>query len=90
MGVSVLRTEDIGVALLIRRQSFEISLHDQKTGVWRVVTATRIVGSTYSEQTANLERYINAIFRNAFESFTEEEYNYMNDGATAHTANCLH
>jgi hypothetical protein len=69
------------------KQTFEVPLHDQKIGVWCAITASRIVGPIYFDNTINSERYVTDILRPFFHSITEEEKTYgyfMQDGATEH------
>jgi hypothetical protein len=57
--------------------------------VWCAITASRIVGPIFFENTLNSEWYVSDILRPFFGSITEEEETYgyfMQDGATAHTA----
>jgi inhibitor of nuclear factor kappa-B kinase subunit alpha len=71
------------------RQTSEVPLHDQKIGVWCAISAARIVGPIFFEETINSERYVSDILQPFFESITEEEKTYgyfMQDGATAHIA----
>jgi hypothetical protein len=71
------------------RQTFEVPLHDQKIGVWCAITASRIVGPIFFENTINSERYVTDILGPFFDSITEEKKRhgyFMQDGATAHTA----
>jgi hypothetical protein len=71
------------------RQTFEVPLPDQKTGVWCAITASRIVGPIFFKNTFNSEQYVSDILRPLFGSITEEEKTYgyfMQDSATAHTA----
>jgi hypothetical protein len=66
-----------------------VPLHDQKTGVWCAITASRIVGPIFFENIINSERYVTDILRPFFESIKDEEKTYdcfIQDGATAHTA----
>jgi hypothetical protein len=72
------------------KQTFDVPLHDQKICVWCAITASRIVGPIFFENTINSERYVTDILRPFFESITEEEKTYgyfMQDGATGHTGN---
>jgi hypothetical protein len=65
-----------------------VPLHDQKIGVWCAITASRIVGPIFFENTIHSERYVSDILRPFFGSITEEKKTYgyfMQYGATAHT-----
>jgi hypothetical protein len=58
-------------------------------GVWCAITASRIVGPIFFENTNNSERCVTDILRPFFDSITEEEKTYgyfMQYGATTHTA----
>jgi hypothetical protein len=72
----------------------EAPLHDRKVGIWRGISARRIIGPVFFVDTLHWERYINQIFNSFFfPELTEEErlYGYcQQDLATAHTAgNCM-
>jgi nicotinamide riboside transporter PnuC len=47
------------------RQTFEVPFHNQKIGVWRVITAAWIVGPIFFKQTMNSESYVNGILHSA-------------------------
>jgi hypothetical protein len=55
------------------RQVFEVPFHDQKIGVWCAITASRIVGCIFFENTTNSERYVSDILWPFLGSITEEE-----------------
>jgi hypothetical protein len=60
-----------------------------KIGVLCAVSARRIVGPVFSNETVNCEKYVQVIFRQFFPELTEEERLYswfLKDSATAHTA----
>jgi hypothetical protein len=48
------------------RQTFEVPLHDQKVGVWCAITASRIEGPIFFENTINSKRYVSDILRPFF------------------------
>jgi hypothetical protein len=48
------------------KQTFEVSLHDQKIGVWSAITASRIVRPIFFENTINSEWYVTDILRPFF------------------------
>jgi hypothetical protein len=48
------------------RQMLEVPLHDQKIGVWCAITASRIVGPIFFENTINSEWYVTDVLRPFF------------------------
>ena len=67
----------------------EVPLHDAKIGVWCAVSAKRIIGPIFFEDTINSERYRTQILAPFFQllSDNERQYGYFQqDSATAHTA----
>ena len=67
----------------------KIPHNDQKVGVWCAVSARRIIGPIFYEQTVNAERHRNDILTPFFYELTEKEKSYgwfQQDSATEHTA----
>jgi hypothetical protein len=66
----------------------EVLLHPVKVGVWYVVSARRIVGPMFFNETINCERYVQVIIRQFFSELTKERLYgwFQQDTATAHTA----
>ena len=67
----------------------EVPLHDQKIGVWCAVTAERIIGPIFFDDTINSDRYRRNILEPFFQQLTDDELRYayfQQDSATAHTA----
>jgi hypothetical protein len=67
----------------------EVLLHPVKIGVWCTLSARRIVGPVFFNETLNCERYVWVILWQFFSELTEEERLYrwfQQDSATAHTA----
>jgi hypothetical protein len=65
----------------------EVLLHPVKVGVWCGVSARRIVGPLFFNETVNCERYVQVILWQFFPELTEEERLYgwfHQDSATAH------
>jgi inhibitor of nuclear factor kappa-B kinase subunit alpha len=59
-----------------------------KVGVWCALSARRIVGSVFFNETINCERYVQGILGQFFSELTEEERLYgwfQQDSATDHT-----
>ncbi|KFM68699.1 hypothetical protein X975_08441, partial [Stegodyphus mimosarum] len=54
----------------------QITLHDQKVGVWCTVSARRIIGLIFYYQMLNLERCISTIFNPFMATLTKEEMTY--------------
>lgn len=70
--------------------SHEKPLHDVKVGVWCAVSAKKIIGPIFFNETINSERYIQQILEPFFlELSPNEKFHgyFQQDGATAHTAN---
>jgi hypothetical protein len=68
----------------------QLPLYDQQIGVWGAISAKSITGPIFYEGTLDSQRYINEIFNPFFVSSepAEEIFGYfMQNGATAHTAN---
>jgi hypothetical protein len=64
-------------------------LDNIKVGVWCAVSAQRVIGPIFFEDTVNSDRYVSDILEPFFQELTEEEtkYGYFQQGsATAHTA----
>jgi hypothetical protein len=60
-----------------------------EVGVWCAVSAKRIVGPVFFNETINCERYVQIILRQFFPELTKEERLcgwIQQDSATAHTA----
>lgn len=67
----------------------EVPLHDVKVGVWCAISASRVIGPIFFEDTINSNRYIEQILEPFAAELTPQEryYGYfMQDGAPAHTA----
>jgi hypothetical protein len=67
----------------------ETALHPVKFGVSCALSATRIVGPVYFNETINCEIYVQVILGQFFPELTEEDRLYgwfQQDSATAHTA----
>lgn len=67
----------------------EIPLHDAKVGVWCAITAQRIIGPIFFNETVNSERYranILAPFFQLLSHYERENGYFQQDSATAHTA----
>jgi hypothetical protein len=64
-------------------------LHDIKVGVWRAVSARRVIGPIFLGDTVNSNRYVSDILEPFFQELTEQETRYgyfQQDRATAYTA----
>jgi hypothetical protein len=63
-------------------------LHDIKVGVWRAVTARRVIGPIFFEDTVNSDRYVSDILEPFFQELTEEtRYGcFQQDSTTAHNS----
>jgi hypothetical protein len=64
-------------------------LHPLKVGVWCAVSARRIVGPVFFNETINCERYVQVILGQFFPELTEEERLYgwfQQDSGSTHTA----
>jgi hypothetical protein len=67
----------------------EALLHPVKVGVWCTLSARRIVGPVFFNETINCEIYVQVILGQFFPELTEEESFYgwfQQDSATAHIA----
>jgi hypothetical protein len=67
----------------------EAPFHPVKVGVWCAISAGRIVGPVFFNETINCETYVQVILRQFLSGLTEEERLYgwfQQDSATAHTA----
>jgi hypothetical protein len=66
----------------------EVPLHPVKVGVWCAVSARRVLGSLFCNETVNCKKYVWIILGQFFPELTEEEpYGFFQqDLATAHTA----
>jgi hypothetical protein len=67
----------------------EVLLHSVKIGFLCAVSARRIVGPMFFNETVSCERYVRIVLRQFFLELTEEERLYgwfQQDSATAHTA----
>jgi hypothetical protein len=67
----------------------KVPLHPAKVGVWCILSARKIVGPVFFNETINCERYVQATLRQFFSELTEEERLcgwFQQDSATAHTA----
>jgi hypothetical protein len=65
----------------------EFPLHDEKIGVWCAISARRIIGPIFYDDTFNSARYMNNVQSPVFTKLTEEERLYgvfQQDSATAH------
>jgi hypothetical protein len=65
----------------------ELSLHDEKICVWCVISAHKITGLIFYDNTVNAARYVNNILSPFCAKLTEEERLYcvfQQDSATAH------
>jgi hypothetical protein len=51
----------------------EVPIHDQKVGVWCMVSGWRIIGPVFFYNTVNWEHYVNSIFEPFLQMLTEEE-----------------
>jgi hypothetical protein len=61
----------------------QLPLYEQKVGVCCAISANRIIGPIFYEETLDAQRYINGILNPP----AEERFGYcMQDGATPHTA----
>jgi hypothetical protein len=68
----------------------EVPLHDVKIRVWCAISAYRIIGPVFFQETINSERYVRLILTPLFRKLTEDKKTYgyfMQDNTTAHTAN---
>jgi hypothetical protein len=56
-----------------------LSLYDQKLGVWREISANRIIGLVFYEGTLDTQRYINEILHPLFVNLApaEERFSYF-------------
>jgi hypothetical protein len=54
----------------------ELPLHDKRIGVWCVISASRIIGPIFYDDTVNAARYMNNILSPLFTELTEEERLY--------------
>jgi hypothetical protein len=63
-------------------------LHDEEIGVWCAISARRIIGSIFYNDTVNGARYMNNILSSLLDELTEEErlYVFQQDCATANMA----
>jgi hypothetical protein len=64
----------------------KVLLHPVKLGVWCAVSATRIVGPMFFNETVNCKRYVQVIFGQFIPELTQEERFYgwfQEDSATA-------
>jgi hypothetical protein len=69
---------------------YEVPLHDVKIGVWCAISAHRIIGPVFFQETINSELYVKLILTPFFRELTEEEKTngyFMQDNTTAHSAN---
>jgi hypothetical protein len=69
----------------------EKPLHDKKLGVWDAISRRRIVGHLFFEETVNSKRYF-SMLHDFIGLLEEDEITYswfQQDGANAHTANCM-
>jgi hypothetical protein len=67
----------------------EVLLHLVQVGVWCAVSARRVVGPVFSNETINCKKYVWVILEQFSPELTEEEELYgffQQDLATAHTA----
>jgi hypothetical protein len=67
-------------------------LYPVEVGVWCTVSARRIVGSVFFNETINCERYVQVLLGQFFPELTEEERLcgwFQQDSATAHTARTM-
>lgn len=67
----------------------EVSSHDPKVGVWCAVSARKVIGPVFFEETINSYRYVELILLPFFQELTKEEKLYgffMQDSTMAHTA----
>jgi hypothetical protein len=65
-----------------------MSLHDEKIGVWVVMSRSRIVGPILFSETLNSQRSCDNIVRPFIAQLKEDEIDkahFQQDGATAHT-----
>jgi hypothetical protein len=70
-------------------RNHEALLHPVKVGVWCAVSARRIVGPVFFNETINCERYVQVILWQFIPELTVEEklYGWFQQGSTtAHTA----
>jgi hypothetical protein len=61
-----------GNPILIR----ELPLHDKKIGVWCAISARRIIGPIFYDDTFNAARYVNNIISPFYTELTEGERQY--------------
>jgi hypothetical protein len=64
-------------------------LHDIKVDVWCAVSARRVIGPIFFEDTVNSDRYVSDILEPFFQDVTEEETRhgyFQQDSTTAHMA----
>jgi hypothetical protein len=71
------------------RLIYKLPLHDEKVGVWHAISACRITGPVFYDDTVNAARYVNNTLSSYFAKLTEEERLYcffQQDSITAHVA----
>jgi hypothetical protein len=67
----------------------ELPLHDEKISIWCAISARRIIGPIFYEDTVNGARYVNNILSPFFAELKEEEKLYsvfQQDSAASHMA----
>jgi hypothetical protein len=62
--------------LRIAAHGTQRTLHDIKVGVWCAVSARRVIGLIFFEDTVNSDRYVSDILEPFFQELTEEETRY--------------
>jgi hypothetical protein len=79
----------LGFTTGVHRLTHKVLLLPVKVGVWCAVSARRIVGPVFFNETINCERYVQVILRQFFPELKEKERIcgwFRQDSATSHTA----
>ena len=71
----------------------EAPLHDSKIHVWCAISANRIFGPYYFDETVNKERYLDMLqsffWPKILKTQDRHKYYFQQNGVTAHTANVV-
>jgi hypothetical protein len=67
--------------------TYDVLLHPVKAGVWCAVSARKIVGPVFFNETINCKRCVQVVLGRLFPQLTEERLYgwFQQDSATAHT-----